>query len=255
MSVSARIPADGAHRRQLLLGGLVVAAWVISIGSQLTGTAVLLHHHTLIEDGPPIWLAIPFFLLGWQVMLAGMMLPASLPTVGTITATLRGNRVRGTTIRLLAGFAAVWTLFGLFAFLGDFVLHRVVDVTPWLAARPWLIEGSVLALAGGYQLSPYKRRSLEACRQPGHLVARTAAQDTTAFLLGVRHGVDCIGSSWALMLLVFAEGFANLAWMAGLTVVMVLEAMGRNGQRFAVLVGAALLTLAITTLGAGFLAL
>jgi predicted metal-binding membrane protein len=185
-------------------------------------------------------------------MLAGMMLPASLPTIDALAARLGATAALRTPLGVLAGFAAVWTAFGLVAFIGDYVLHHVVDVTPWLAARPWLIEGGVLALAGTYQLSPLKRRSLEACRQPGHLVARTAQASATSLGLGVRHGIDCIGCSWALMLVMFAEGFANLAWMAALTVVMVVEATGRQGQRLAVVVGAALLALSVATLGAGF---
>jgi predicted metal-binding membrane protein len=250
MTSTTRTAAGAPDRGPLLLASLIGLAWLVSIGSQLTGTAGLLHHHTLIEDGPPLWVAIPFFLLGWQVMLAGMMLPASVPVMDTIAARI-GTTPR-TTIGLLAGFAAVWTVFGLGAFMGDFVLHHIVDATPWLAARPWLIEGGVLALAGAYQLSPFKRRSLEACRHPAHLVAGTATASATSLRLGARHGLDCIGASWALMLLMFAEGFANLAWMATLTVVMVIEATGRQGQRLGIVVGAALLTLSIASMAGGF---
>jgi len=46
------------------------------------------------------------------------------------------------------------------------------------------------------------------------------------------------------MLLMFAEGFANLWWMVALTAVMVYEATGRFGQRAAVVVGLALLVAA-----------
>ena len=41
----------------------------------------------------------------------------------------------------------------------------------------------------------------------------------------------CFGSSWALMLLMFGEGFGNLWWMGALTGVMVYETGGRHGQR------------------------
>ncbi len=239
-----------APRRGRLIGLLIGLAWLAAIGSQLTGTAGLLHHHALIEDGPPLWLAIPFFLLGWQVMLAGMMLPASLPTMNIVAARLEASSK--TTLALLGGFAAVWTLFGLGAFIGDFVLHHIVDVTPWLAARPWLIEGGVLALAGAYQLSALKRRSLEACRHPGHLAAPTVATTATPLELGVRHGLDCLGSSWALMLLVFAEGFANLWWMGGLTAVMIYESTRRHGQQAAVAVGFVLLALSVATVVVGW---
>lgn len=251
MAVTTGTAAEAQDRGPLLLASLIGLAWLVAIGSQLTGTAGLLHHHTLIEDGPPLWLAIPFFLLGWQVMLAGMMLPASLPTIGLITTRFGAASATRMRLCLLAGFAAVWSVFGLGAFMGDFVLHHIVDATPWLAARPWLIEGGVLALAGAYQLSPFKRRSLNACRHPAHLVSGVANGSAISLQLGARHGLDCIGASWALMLLMFAEGFANLAWMAGLTVVMVLEATRSYGVRLATPVGVALLLLSMATVAAG----
>ena len=75
----------------------------------------------------------------------------------------------------LGAFAAVWSAFGLLAFFGDDLLHHVVDATPWLAERPWLISAGVLALAGAMQFAPAKRRSLAACRQP---MAQDVSHDT-----------------------------------------------------------------------------
>ena len=224
-----------------ILLAAIATAWVASAVAQWTGEAVLLHHHTLIEHGPPLWIAVLLFLVGWQVMIAAMMLPASLPTIRVVDAAI-GRR--GT---FLLAFAAVWSVFGLFAFGGDFVLHHIVDATPWLAARPWLIEAGVLGLAGVYQLSPLKRRSLAACRHPVALLA-DETHPSSAFDLGVAHAADCLGSSWALMLLMFAEGFANLWWMAALTGVMVYETTSIHGQRAAVLVGVLLLALSAGTI-------
>jgi predicted metal-binding membrane protein len=47
------------------------------------------------------------------------------------------------------------------------------------------------------------------------------------------------------MLLMFAAGFANLAWMAILAIVMAYEALGRHGARFGLAVGCGLLVLAL----------
>ncbi|OGO53835.1 MAG: hypothetical protein A2Z32_13995 [Chloroflexi bacterium RBG_16_69_14] len=148
------------------------------------------------------------------------------------------RRARAT---FLGAFALVWTAFGLVAFLGDDVLHHVVDATPWLAARPWLVEAGVLALAGAYQFAPLKRRSLVACRHPLGLLPTHGASRRGSFTLGLDHGLACLGSSWALMLLMFAEGFANLWWMVALTAVMVYETSGRHGQRAASAAGVVLL--------------
>ena len=65
---------------------------------------------------------------------------------------------------------------------------------------------------------------------------------------GGRHALDCVVSSAPLMLLMFAAGFANLAWMAALTAVMTYEAIGRHGHLVAAAFGSTLLALAVAQL-------
>jgi predicted metal-binding membrane protein len=149
----------------------------------------------------------------------------------------RPATARGT---FLVGFLLAWTVFGLLAFAADDVLHHVVDATPSLASRPWLIEASLLALAGLYQFAPLKRRSLTAFRHPADVLPAGARDEPAWFRSGIDHGLDCLGSSWALMLLMFAEGFANIWWMAGLTALMIYEAGGRHGLRAGRLAGVVL---------------
>src|SRR5512147_2321471 len=87
--------------RPTVVGIAIAGAWVLAIVAQATGNATLLHHHALIEGGFPLWFAVPVFLLSWQVMVAAMMLPASLPAirvVGIATGSLTQPR------RALAGF-------------------------------------------------------------------------------------------------------------------------------------------------------
>jgi predicted metal-binding membrane protein len=234
--------------RSVLL--VIAGAWLLALVAQVTGNAALLHHHALIEGGAPLWLTTPIFLVAWQVMVAAMMLPASLPTIRAFS---RGVATAARPSRELAAFigsfAVVWTAFGLFAYMGDFVLHHVVDATPWLAARPWLIEGGVVALAGAYQLTPLKRMSLSVCRDPGRAVLARMPVGAGPVRHGIDHGLACLGSSAALMLLMFAEGFANLWWMVALSAVMAYEVMGRFGQRATWIVGLGLLVYSAAILG------
>jgi predicted metal-binding membrane protein len=44
-----------------------------------------------------------------------------------------------------------------------------------------------------------------------------------AFLLGAHHGLFCLGCCWSLMLLMFAVGSGNIAWMLLLGAVMGVE--------------------------------
>src|SRR5436190_5174999 len=229
--------------RPLWLPGLITViglAWALAAAAQLTGNAAMLHHDALIEGGPPLWLGVPVFLVGWLVMVVAMMLPASLPTVRAFAGSLAAlDRERGLS-HFLGAYAVAWSVFGLVAFAGDDVLHHVVDATPWLAANPWIVNAGVLATAGAYQFTPCKRRSLDACRSP-----HVADADVSAVRQGLEHARDCLGSSAALMLVMFGAGFANLWWMAALGALMTYETTGRHGHRAASAVGLRLIWLAV----------
>lgn len=244
----------GGSPALLVTGLLIAGAWLASVLLQATGHAAALHHHALIEGGaPPPWLAIPLFLLAWQLMIGSMMLPASLRAVRVVASSRLVARPVAALGGFLAAYSVAWTAFGLAAFVGDMGLHHLVDATPWLADRPWLIQAGVLALAGAYQLLPVRRRALEACRHPRASAAGlpgdrggVPSRDTgIGFRIGLAHAVDCLVCSWALMLLMFAAGFANLAWMAVLAAVMAYEALGWHGARFGRAFGIVLLGLAI----------
>jgi predicted metal-binding membrane protein len=58
--------------------------------------------------------------------------------------------------------------------------------------------------------------------------------------MGLHHGAICIGCCWALMGLMFLFGTMNLAWMAGLGLVMLLEKTAPGAARAGRLVGLAM---------------
>ena len=66
--------------------------------------------------------------------------------------------------------------------------------------------------------------------------------------LGAGHGVWCVGCCWALMLVAFAAGVANLWWMAALTALMVFEKTGRQGRRGVRPIGVGLMVLGLLML-------
>jgi predicted metal-binding membrane protein len=236
-----------AHRLPVAVPVAIAAAWAVAVVAQASGKAALLHHDTLIEGNLPLWVALFLFLLAWQVMIAAMMLPSTLPMVRLFAAASTSQERPGETrVAFLAGYLVVWAAFGAFAFVGDMGLHRLVDVTPWLGARHWLIAGSVLLLAGAFQFSGVKDRCLSECRHPGaYLLAHYRRGVGEAFRLGRGHGLFCLGCCWALMLLLFAAGVANLWWMAALTAVMVYEKVGGHGARVTRPIGMLLLVLGL----------
>lgn len=221
----------------------IVIAWCIAIAAQASGSALLLHHDELIERGPPVGIALLLFLLAWLVMIGAMMLPSSIPFMRMFTMASANQPRHGVMFFLfLSGYVAVWCAFGVLAFGTDIALHRTVDRVAWLAAHPWIISGSVLALAGAFQFTPIKDACLRACRLPSNFLLRHYRRGArAAFSMGYRHGAYCVGCCWALMLVSFAAGFANLWWMAALTALMVFEKIAYRGRAAVPVAGAILL--------------
>jgi predicted metal-binding membrane protein len=235
--------------RPVLVG--IAAAWAAAVAAQLAGAAALLHHDSLLlGDGPPPALAALAFLLAWQVMIAAMMLPSSLPLVGLYArASAHAPGRRRAMAALLGGYALVWSAFGLVAFAADAGLHAAVDASPWLERHDWWIGGSVLALAGAFQFTSLKDACLDNCRHPGQFLMRHYERGAAGGLrLGARHGLFCVGCCWALMLVMFAAGVASLLWMALLTAVMVHEKTRPLGARAVPVTGVALLAAASVVL-------
>jgi predicted metal-binding membrane protein len=149
------------------------AAWAAAVAAEGTGAAASLHHDSLLVGGPGFGPALLLFLLAWQVMVAAMMLPSSLPLVRIYAAASAGAPRRGRALAaFLGGYAAVWSAFGAVAFASDAGLHAGVAASPWLHEHDWAIGPSVLLLAGAFQFSSLKDACLRACRHPASFLRR-----------------------------------------------------------------------------------
>jgi predicted metal-binding membrane protein len=238
--VSVLAPTGPAQPRRIPLAvpAAICLAWAVAVVTEASGSASAVHHDGLIGGGPPRWVALVLFLGSWQLMTAAMMLPSSMPLVRLFWA---ASRRRGALAAFLGGYALVWSLFGLLAFTGDNLVHALVDALPPLQQRPWLISGGVLVTAGAFQFTRLKDACLNECRHPAVFLTRGYRRGTgAAFRLGRDHGIFCLGCCWALMLVMFAAGFANLAWMAVLAAVTAYEKAGRHGRALTPALGAGL---------------
>jgi len=196
-------------------------------------------------------LGLAGFLGVWTAMMAAMMLPAVAPVASLY---LRGIRARSSgavrllrTAGLLAGYLAVWVVIGVLAYFAALGAERLLESTP--SAGRWVAAGIVLG-AGVYQLTPLKDACLAHCRSPiGFLLHlgnyRGPLRDVRA---GVYHGGYCVGCCWALFAVLIAVGVMNLAWMAVLAIVVLLEKTWRRGEALRVAFGIALIVYAILIL-------
>ena len=51
-----------------------------------------------------------------------------------------------------------------------------------------------------------------------------------ALLMGLQHGLLCVGCCWMLMALLFVLGVMNLVWIAALAAFVLLEKAGPRGK-------------------------
>lgn len=243
------------HRRILaaVLIGLVALAWYVLLLWSNSPYARYLGHEAL-ADLPTVWgsqslLHLSVFIGGWTLMTVAMMLPTSLPLITLFDRVVRRRPLHHQLVMLLlTGYLGVWLAFGAVAYLGDWLVHEAVEHSLWLLSHPWLISAAIFLLAGIYQFTPLKYHCLDQCRSPltfimEHWHGRHDRRET--LLLGIRHGLFCLGCCWSLMLLMFAVGMGNLGWMLALSVVMAAEKNLPWGRRLGKPVGALLIAWAV----------
>jgi predicted metal-binding membrane protein len=221
-----------------LMGLLVAAAWATLLVWEHSSYGRYLDHGDWTEIGiagsicrvlPAGEILFPAFLYvgGWTLMTAAMMLPTTLPLLEIFRKLTVGRTDRGSLLALvIVGYLAIWGLFGIVAHVLDYVLLELVAQSPWLTFNGWAIGAAVLALAGAFQFSSLKYRCLDKCRTPLSFVLqrwRGRAERANAFLLGLHHGLFCVGCCWALMLLMFVVGTGSVGWMLVLGAVMAAE--------------------------------
>jgi len=250
---------DAAHHRRVfvrVLVALVVLAWLALWAWARTPYGRYMDHGDWTVSGPAAFLCraipggslvVPAVLYGaaWALMTTAMMLPTTLPLFTAFDRLVGRRPDHARLLTLLGlGYLAVWGTFGLLAHGLHAALLAGVSRVPALALHGGLIGAAIIAGAGAFQFSSLKHRCLEKCRTPLSFVMehwRGRAQAWQAFLLGVHHGLFCVGCCWALMLLMFAVGAGSLGWMLVLAALMAMEKNMPWGRRLSAPLGVALL--------------
>jgi predicted metal-binding membrane protein len=153
-------------------------------------------------------------------MLAAMMVPLLIAPVRHIhNSSFARRRVRAIAL-FVAGYAAVWMLAG------------VVLLALALAVRLAVPDSSVplplmAMIALFWEFSPAKQRCLNRGHAHSELAAFGRAADIDALCFGLRHGVWCVGSCWALMLLPLLVSSGHVAAMAVVWVWLFAERLDR----------------------------
>jgi predicted metal-binding membrane protein len=125
---------------------------------------------------------------------------------------------------LTSGYLLVWCGFSLAATLLQWVLDEAGLLSETIAFGNWTSAGAVLVAAGIYEWTPLKDACLRHCRSPTEFLVRHWRRGALgAVLMGMRHGIFCLGCCWLLMALLFVCGLMNLACVAGIALLVLLE--------------------------------
>jgi predicted metal-binding membrane protein len=184
----------------------------------------------------------------WTIMMIAMMVPSATPVLLVFATITRSRRAQGRAFVslwvFLAGYLVLWTAFSLAATLAQWGLHSLALISPMMVGTSPLLGSLLLITAGVYQWMPPKQACLKHCRSPLPFLL-TCWQDGSAgaFLMGLRHGTYCLGCCWLLMAVLFAVGVMNLAWIAALSVFVLLEKIIPRGFWMAKIAGLVLIGL------------
>jgi predicted metal-binding membrane protein len=163
--------------------GLAAASWVVAVRQM---------------NGMDMGVATPlgsftFFVAMWVPMMAAMMLPGAAPAV--LRCADAGGRVRAVLL-FVVSYLAVWTLVG-------------VAVYALYQPHGSFAAGAIVIAAGIYELTSLKQFFRRRCREN----VRS----------GFEFGLDCVGSSIGLMLMLVALGVMSVTWMSVIAVLIVAQ--------------------------------
>lgn len=218
-------------------------------------TAVTLFPHRLaggIGSMNPSRLTV---ILMWWVMMIAMMTPSAAPLVLLYRRVLRhrGNERAHPALMsafLLGGYLSAWLAFAIGAAALQAILQPAGLISGMMLwSKSAMLSAIVLALVGLYQFSPLKRACLRQCRSPVRfLTAHWRPGIGGSFVLGAHHGVYCVGCCWLLMTLLFVGGVMNVAWIAALSLFVLVEKVLPGGDRVGRALGLVLIAWAAATL-------
>ncbi len=182
----------------------------------------------------------------WVVMMVAMMLPSAAPMILMFTTV---HRRRGEQRRpvvptgvFVLGYVVVWSAFSVAAALLQWALHAAALLSPTMTSTSPLVGGALLVAAGLFQWTPLKSICLAHCRSPlSFLMTEWREGAPGAFIMGVRHGLYCVGCCWVLMGLLFVAGVMNLLWVAAIAVFVLIEKVVPRGEQASRVAGAVLI--------------
>ena len=195
----------------------------------------------------------------WAVMMAAMMLPGLIPMVTAVAAINRRRRERGAphvpALIFLSGYLVAWAGFSVLATALQWLLQTRGLLTTMMQSTSYFWSAALFLAAGLYQFSPLKERCLAYCRSvDGFILSEWRDGPLGSAIMGLRHGLFCMGCCAALMVLLFAVAVMDLRWVAALAVLVTAEKLLPGAQFWRRAIGIALIAASVGFAVAGWAA-
>jgi predicted metal-binding membrane protein len=187
----------------------------------------------------------------WGLMSLGMMLPTAIPVMQRLADMLRGRaEAQRIFLAFAAGYLVIWSGFSFVAAGAQWLLARAELIDAVGRTQSASFAALLFCFAGGYQFTGLKQACLTRCRHPmTFFIMHWRSGQSGALRMGLRHGLDCFGCCWPLMLLAFVGGTMNLAWMGLAMALMLMEKLAGAGRYVTAPLGVLLILAAGFSLG------
>lgn len=169
-------------------------------------------------------------LASWGLMSVAMMTPGCLPATRHLALNSLHRRRRRAMTLFLSSYFVLWMVFGALVLTALAAVRGHVGVVGG-AADPLL--PAALLVAAAWQLSARKQQLLRACDRTVPLPPRGWRAEAGSARFGLAQGWACMGSCWALMVVMAVAGHASLVWMVALSALVGAERLTRVGRRLA----------------------
>lgn len=173
------------------------------------------------------------FLGMWTVMMIAMMLPVLVPVLARYRRSGASGRQ---TVHVATSYFGVWTLLGVAAYPMGVALAELSMRHPELAQAVPIATGAVVIMAGALQLTAWKARQLDCCREAS--MRAIPANADSAFEHGIRAGLDCVRCCAGLTSILLVSGVMDLRAMAVVAAAIAAERLLPSGKNVAHGIGA-----------------
>ena len=175
----------------------------------------------------------------WSVMMVAMMLPVVMPRLLAYRRRLH-DRAGANVLAASFAYFAVWTLLGALVYPVGVAFAELTMRIPALASAVPSLTAICIAAAGVMQLTPWKQRTLAACRATQDCCAPPAAP-RSAWLEGTRLGWQCVQCCSNFTALLLVLGVMDLRAMLLVTGCIAIERLAPAGERWARGIGVVLI--------------